>query len=222
MTYKTYKITNMPYPFVSLFKFNTIVNLISNIKPNDKFLYADIDTIFCDNIDDDINNYNLCFNRSSWLSGRNVESYPFINYDAHKIESTNDFNFSNTKDLYCQGSFLMGTYKYLIDFNNITMSILAEYNIVENLYDATYKKVRKMPLMFDQTLMNQFIVDVIINKKYDINICTKCYFCNNYANALNVYKNFKKYYNECFGYQKYDDGIKIDKKKNSSKFDIKI
>ena len=221
--YNVYKIPNMPYPFVTLFKFNTIISYTKDIiHKEEKFIYVDIDSKFVDNISEDINKYNLCFNRSSWISGKKIYNYAFSenNYNYIHIlenESDNIANFIDAKEWYCQGSFIMGTYEHFIEYNNFTMNELSKYSNSNDPSSSKDNKERKIPLMVDQTLMNIFLRHMKDNE----NISIKCYSCNNYSDDIQQYNNYKDYYNECFMYQKYNDDIK-NKKRNVKQFSDNI
>lgn len=221
--YSVYKIPNMPYPFVTLFKFNTIISYTKDIIPKEeKFIFVDIDSKFVDNISEDINKYNLCFNRSSWISGKKIHNYTFSenNYGNIHIledESDNMANFLDAEEWYCQNSFVMGTYEYFIEYNNFTMNELSKFSNSNDPSISKCIKERKLPLMSDQTLANIYLR----YKKDNENISIKCYSCNNYSDDIQEYNNYKDYYNECFMYQKYNDGIKS-KKRNVKHFSYDI
>lgn len=215
INHKIYKIPNMPYPFVALFKFNTIIELIeNNINDDELCLFADIDTKFIDNIPDDINKYDLCFCRSSWISGNCVKNYLFsennLNLNVLKSESDCEISFSNETDWYAQSSLIMGKYKYFVELNNYTMDVLSKItNKFGDPYSCnTQRYVKKIPKMQEQTLVNLYIRYNIKSK----NIVSKCYSCNIYNDDISQYKIFKSYYDECFMYQKYDSNLKLQKR----------
>jgi hypothetical protein len=215
--YNTYFTYNMPYRYAVLFKFHFIVqHTINIINENSKFIFVDIDSKFISDIPNDINHYKLCFNRSSWVAAKfNVdEKYNYI--ENHNIsdrnilvnESDKYYNFIGADEYYCQSSFIMGTYKYLIELNLYMMNIIAKQSYYTDI---------QIPILHDQTLINCYVRDNINNN----DICYRCYCCNVYDNDMNKYDYYKNTYNECFIMQKFCDLLKKNKK-NSKIFEYHL
>lgn len=202
--YNYYHICDLPYPFITYFKANYIIDCIKqfNINKNEYFIFLDVDSIilekqneFWNNLLNIINKYKLCFAISPWKGSGYAEN--------KKNKESITYILNTNLDIYIQSSLFFGIISYFND-------ILIKYN----QYISIDSKNKIIPFLNEQSIFNKLIIDdklqcicdyYILNYYKNITIKNLNNIEDNLIN--NSYYDNMKYHNDCL--IKYKEYINI-------------
>lgn len=233
-----YKITDHPYPLVTLSKYIYICDAIPfDAKDDDTFVFIDADTKFLrkennfyDNLYNKINQYDLIFTIAPWqnlykryFSKLTPSGWPSFmeKYDSYAhymndpdINGTSHYDITD-KTTYCQTSFFAGKIGKLKEFNDDVRKLMS--NDLNTLNDKYIEKgqqelFRHIPLASEENYTNKIINDHIHNKIDKYNILIGNFILCNYTPFNEIKTIILNDFPSIFLEQKYNFNIKKDKR----------
>lgn len=205
-----FTITNLPYPFITLFKYTYIADFFKrrkDISKDDKFIYSDAHT-FCLNkginkynmlYDCYLNKYELCFARNPYYKDDFIKD----EIDTRSKHHCTLEEFEANRDKWCQASFLMGRIGALEKL----VERLNQYILDDIRYSGDNRKKQCiLPNFMEQHYFNYMLLHDELE-----NVCVRPFIER---------PNFKVH-NDTFITCHYNYG-KVHEKRDSDKYDINL
>jgi len=217
---KYYHICNLIYPFITMFKFNYIVDAanILNIDENDFFIYFDAHSYIIQKPKSDWENlynnhlckYDICYTTNPYISKRAHEQWDGYYHDIDRRSKFNvdEIAYKQNPDYWAQLSFLMGTISALHKFKNNIMELM--FKDIQYTGDVEHKKAI-IPDRNEQHYANYIFYNILVyNNDYGYTLHNDYYVNNAKRSNDNT--------NETFIYCHYKKDIVNDLKRNTTEY----